>query len=396
MPCAFSLWLERLARLLRIEDVSLTLYDESQQGVLAQWDTYHVDPHPGFRLPIEFPSAAERVKTEGVIVLQNSEDMPAGSEHDRASLVRHGLGSAVFVPLKSGGHMDGLIVIMTRTTSTEWGEPLLGKLRIAADVFANALARMRAETALRESRDHLARLTRVSAMGELAASLAHELNQPLTGILSNAQAARHLLEATERDERVELQNIVRDVAEDAMRAGDVVWRMRDLLRKSATELAPVDLNELVTLVAKIVTSDSIIRQVSLRLDLSPHAPTVKGDRVQLQQVVLNLLLNALDAASTSDHHPRLVLVKTEAIDHHPIHLFVRDTGPGLLPGSEHRVFEPFYTTKKSGTGMGLAIARSIVEAHGGSIWAATDRDGGAEFHLTLPVSEPIGTQTWTS
>jgi two-component system sensor kinase FixL len=233
-------------------------------------------------------------------------------------------------------------------------------------------------------------------MGELAASLAHELNQPLTGILSNAQAARHLLEATERDERVELQNIVRDVAEDAMRAGDVVWRMRDLLRKSATELAPVDLNELVTVVAKILTSDSIIRQVSLRLDLSPHAPTVKGDRVQLQQVVLNLLLNALDAASTSEHHPRLVLVKTEANDHHPIHLFVRDTGPGLLPGSEHRVFEPFYTTKKSGTGMGLAIARSIVEAHGGSIWAATDRESGAEFHLTLPVIKPIGTQTWTS
>ena len=395
MPRAFALSLERLARLLGVEDVLLTLYDGSHQGALAQWATYEVDPHPGLCLPIEFPSATERVKTEGVIVLQNSEDMPAGSDHDRSSLARHGFGSAVFVPLKSGGHMDGLIVIMTRTTRTEWGELLLGKLRIAADVFANALARMRAETALRESRDHLARLTRVLAMGELAASLAHELNQPLTGILANAQAARHLLEATEHDERVELQKIVRDVAEDAMRAGDVVWRMRDLLRKSATERAPVDLNEIVTVVAKIVNSDSIIRQVSLRLDLSPHAPTVKGDRVQLQQVVLNLLLNALDAASTSDHHPRIVLVKTEAADDHPIHLFVRDTGPGLLPGSEHHVFEPFYTTKTSGTGMGLAIARSIVEAHGGSIWAATGSGSGAEFHLTLPVIEPIG-RRWTA
>jgi two-component system sensor kinase FixL len=254
---------------------------------------------------------------------------------------------------------------------------------------------MRAEAALRESRDELAHLTRVSAMGELAASLAHELNQPLTGILTNAQAARHFLEANDRRRRVDLQEIVRDVIEDAKRARDVVERMRDLLRKGATERAPVDLNELVTLVAKIVTSDSLIRQVSLELDLSPHAPRVEGDRVQLQQVVLNLTLNALEAASISDHHPRTVLVKTEANDLYPIHLFVRDTGPGLIAGSEQQVFEPFYTTKKSGMGMGLAIARSIVEAHGGSIWAATNRDRGAEFHLTLPAIDGTVTPTWT-
>jgi two-component system sensor kinase FixL len=306
------------------------------------------------------------------------------------------LASAVFVPLKSGGHMGGLIVIMTPTRRTEWAEPLLGKLRIAADVLANALARMRAEAALRESRDELSHLTRVSAMGELAASLAHELNQPLTGILSNAQAARHILDANERRRRVDLQEIVRDIVEDAKRARDVVGRMRDLLRKGATERAPVDLNELVTVVAKIVTSDSLIRQVSLELDLSPHAPRVEGDRVQLQQVVLNLTLNALEAASISDHHPRTVLVKTEANDRYPIHLFVRDTGPGLIAGSEQQVFEPFYTTKKSGMGMGLAIARSIVEAHGGSIWAATGRDRGAEFHLTLPAIDRTVTQPWTS
>jgi len=396
MPRAFAFWLERLAGFFGWRDVRLALYDESQQVALAHWSTFHADPHTRLSLRTEFPWAVERVKTEGAIALHVSEDMPAGAEQDREALARHGLASAVFVPLKSGGHMGGLIVIMTPTRRTEWAEPLLGKLRIVADVLANALARMRAEAALRESRDELSHLTRVSAMGELAASLAHELNQPLTGILSNAQAARHILDANERRRRVDLQEIVRDIVEDAKRARDVVGRMRDLLRKGATERAPVDLNELVTVVAKIVTSDSLIRQVSLELDLSPHAPRVEGDRVQLQQVVLNLTLNALEAASISDHHPRTVLVKTEANDRYPIHLFVRDTGPGLIAGSEQQVFEPFYTTKKSGMGMGLAIARSIVEAHGGSIWAATGRDRGAEFHLTLPAIDRTVTQPWTS
>jgi len=396
MPRAFALWLERLAGFFGLRDVLLALYDDSQQVALAHWGTFHADPHTRLSLRKEFPWAVERVKTEGAIALHVSEDMPAGAEQDREALGRHGLASAVFVPLKSGGQMGGLIVIMTPTPRPEWAEPLLGKLRIAADVLANALARMRAEAALRESRDELSHLTRVSAMGELAASLAHDLNQPLTGILSNAQAARHFLDANERRRRVDLQEIVRDIVEDAKRARDVVGRMRDLLRKGATERAPVDLNELVTLVAKIVTSDSIIRQVSLELDLSPHSPHVEGDRVQLQQVVLNLTLNALEAASTSDHYPRTVLVKTEANDRYPIHLFVRDTGPGLIAGSEHQVFEPFFTTKKSGMGMGLAIARSIVEAHGGSIWAAAGRDRGAEFHLTLPPIDRTVTQPWTS
>ena len=396
IPRAFALWLERLAGFFGLRDVLLGLYDESQQIALAHAGTFNADLHTRFPLRTEFPWIAERVKTEGTIALHLSEEMPAAADRDREALARHGMASAVFMALTSGGHIGGLIVMMSPTPRTEWPEPLLGKLRIAADVFANALARMRAEAALRESRDELAHLTRVSAMGELAASLAHELNQPLTGILSNAQAARHFLETNDRRRKVDLQEIVRDVLEDAKRARDVVGRMRDLLRKGATERAPLDLNELVTAVARIVTSDSLIRQVSLELDLSPHAPRVEGDRVQLQQVVLNLTLNALEAASVSDHYPRTVLVKTEANDRYPIHLFVRDTGPGLIAGSEQQVFEPFYTTKKSGMGMGLAIARSIVEAHGGSIWAATGRDRGAEFHLTLPPVDRTVTQPWTS
>src|SRR5258706_10434897 len=276
MPHAFTLWLERLAGFFGLRDVRLALYDESQQAALAHWGTFNADPRTGLPLRTEFPWAAERVKTEGTIALHVSEDLPAAAEPDREVLVRHGLASAVFVPLKSGDQMDGLIVMMSPTARTEWAEPLLGKLRIAADVFANALARMRAEAALRESRDELAHLTRVSAMGELAASLAHELNQPLTGILSNAQAARHLLDANERRRRVDLRETVRDIVEDAKRARDVLGRMRDLVRKSVTERAPVDLNELVTVVAKIVGSDSLIRQVSLELDLSSHAPRVEG------------------------------------------------------------------------------------------------------------------------
>jgi signal transduction histidine kinase len=245
--------------------------------------------------------------------------------------------------------------------------------------------RKRAEVEAQRSRQELAHFTRVSTVGELAASLAHELSQPLTGILTNAQAARRYLDATPPD-LAELQAILADIVDDDRRASEVIQRLRELLRKEDPPPALLDLNRLVRDVVKLLGSDALIRGMSVALELDPRAPVVSGDRVQLQQVILNLLLNAMDAMAENPVGGRTVVVRTEHTDVQTVHLSVRDAGTGLRPGTEELVFEPFYTTKPAGMGMGLAIARSIVEGHGGLTWATNNRGRGATFHVALPLT----------
>jgi len=242
--------------------------------------------------------------------------------------------------------------------------------------------RKRIEIEAQRTRQELAHVTRVSAMGELTASIAHELNQPLTGILSNAQAAQRLLDAPEPD-LGEVRAILSDIVDDDRRAADVIQGMRDMLRKGESEMVHLDLNALVRDVLKLLASDRVIRDVTIALDLAPGALVVSGDRVQLEQVLLNLVLNAMEAVAEKVAGTRTVMVRTQAADGRGVLASVEDTGPGLRRGSQQMVFDPFYTTKKSGMGMGLAIARSIIEAHGGRIWAENSGHGAA-FRFRLP------------
>ncbi len=242
--------------------------------------------------------------------------------------------------------------------------------------------RKRAELEAQRTRQELAHVTRVSAMGELTASLAHELNQPLTGILTNAQAARRMLDAPTPD-LAELRAILRDIVDDDRRAADVIQRMRDLLRKGESEMERLDVNTLVRGILKLLGSDTVIRNVAVELDLDARGTMVTGDRVQLEQVLLNLVLNALEAISERAGGERTVIVRTRNVDGQGVEVSVEDSGPGLRRGTHHMVFEPFYTTKRTGMGMGLALARSIVEAHGGKIWAENTAHG-ATFVFQLP------------
>jgi len=245
--------------------------------------------------------------------------------------------------------------------------------------------RKHAELQAQRSRHELAHFTRVSTIGALAASLAHELSQPLTGILANAQAALRLLKATSPD-LDEIQNILSDIVDDDRRASEVIRRLRSLLRRDPVQFGILDLNGLIRDVAKLLSSDAIIRNIAVRLELDPDPRFVNGDSVQLQQVVLNLLLNAMDAIAQCVGERRTILVRTESIEVQAVHVSVQDAGAGLRQGTEQLVFEPFYTTKPSGLGMGLAISKSIIELHGGRIWAADNALGGATFHFSLPVA----------
>ena len=257
----------------------------------------------------------------------------------------------------------------------------LGYIGSAIDVSQ----RRAAETNLRHQREQLARITRISTMGELAASLAHELNQPLTAILANAQAAERLIAAKPPDLE-EVSDILNDIVKDNTRAGEIIWRMKALVRKENLELAQIDLSTVVRDVALLLHSDAILHNIRLRLDLANGFSPVRGDRVQLQQVVLNLLLNAFDAMKDVSENEREIQLWVAPEDHDSLTVGISDCGMGVRGEILERVFEPFYTTKDGGLGMGLAISRSIIEVHGGRLWAeCNDPKPGMTFYFTVPL-----------
>ncbi|KJC56804.1 hypothetical protein UP10_32590 [Bradyrhizobium sp. LTSPM299] len=245
-------------------------------------------------------------------------------------------------------------------------------------------AAKRAEQELRQAQAELAHISRVTALGELAASIAHEVNQPITGVVANAEAALGWLRA-EPPNLDRIREILGQVVNDGMRAGDVIHRIRSLIKKAPPHKAWVDVNEAVLDVITLTRSELLRHGVSLETQLAKALPLVEGDRVQLQQVILNLILNAVESMSGIDEKARQIQISTEREASNRVLVGVRDFGPGLHTESVGRLFEPFYTTKSNGLGMGLAICRSIVEAHGGQIWAAANEPRGAVFQFYLPL-----------
>jgi two-component system sensor kinase FixL len=267
------------------------------------------------------------------------------------------------------------------------------RLRLLAEAFANVLARqkgederVRAELEAQRSRAELAHVSRQRSMGELTASLAHELNQPLTGILGNAQAARRMLSMPRLDVE-ELKQTLDDIIADEKRAAETIMRIRKWLRKDGFEGVALDLNGVILDVASLLRSDAVIRNLRFDLRLSRGPLTIIGDPVELRQLILNLLLNAMDAVSSESPAERTIVVESELTPSGAVHVSVQDTGAGVPTDAVERVFEPFYTTKTNGMGMGLSIAKSIVESHHGSIWVSRGARRGARFEFALPSRE---------
>jgi PAS domain S-box-containing protein len=261
----------------------------------------------------------------------------------------------------------------------------LGYIGCADDVTA----RKEAELAAQRHRAELAHVARLSTMGELSASLAHELNQPLAAILSNAQTAQHLL-ASQPADLDEVREILDDVVADDKRASAVIRRLRALVRKEPPALAPLDLTSVIGDVVQLVHSDAVLRNSRVSVEVDPALPPVQGDRIELQQVALNLLVNAFDAMRDCPAHQRQVAVRAALDRADTVKVIVRDYGAGLGGGDLERVFQPFYTTKRDGLGMGLSISRTIIEAHGGRLWAENNPGRGATFCFTVPVWESKG------
>jgi PAS domain S-box-containing protein len=279
-------------------------------------------------------------------------------------------------------HKSGRVVELETS-----GVPVLdesGNLLGYRGVDTDVTARRRAELETERLRRDLAHISRVTLMGELTGSLAHELNQPLTAIASNAYAGeRYLAAPTPR--LAEVREILQDIAADARRAGEVIHRTRTLLKKDPGRFRLLDLNEVIREVVALTRTDAIIRHQPIELQLAPDLPPVMGDRVQLQQVLLNLVLNGMDAMAAQPPEARRLTIQT-APEAATVRVGVHDHGPGIPADRLEQIFATFFTTKPHGMGMGLAISRSIVEVHGGKIWAENHLDGGATFWFTLPLT----------
>ena len=248
--------------------------------------------------------------------------------------------------------------------------------------------RKRSEHEAQQQRGSLAHAARVLAVGELAGSLAHELNQPLTAMVTNALAARRLLHESTPDLE-ELRAILSDIVQDGKRGADVIRGVRGLLRRGDSDQTVVDLNPLVREVAGLLGSDAATKGISVRLDMSPDLPPVLGERVQLQQVILNLFMNAIEAMSASADGPRELVVRTRS-GSAGVEFLVSDTGPGLSEEALARMFEPFFTTKPEGLGLGLSISRTIVHDHGGEIGVVRHAGRGSTMSVTLPAASILG------
>ncbi|HEU4345353.1 MAG TPA: ATP-binding protein [Candidatus Binatia bacterium] len=244
--------------------------------------------------------------------------------------------------------------------------------------------RKETELELQERRSELAHVARISIMGELSASLAHELNQPLTAILSNAQAAARFMTSKPVDLE-EVREILQDIVKDNNRAGEVIRRMRALAKKEELEFGPLDVANLIREVVTLLHSDAILQNVRISLEVGANLPPARGDRVQLQQVLLNLLLNAFDAMKTCPRSEREVTLRAKRQNANMIEVAVSDRGAGLSQDKLDKIFQPFYTTKGEGLGIGLSICRSIIDAHGGRLWAANNVERGAIFYFTVPL-----------
>jgi len=241
---------------------------------------------------------------------------------------------------------------------------------------------------LKRDRQELAHLTRVSTLGELAGSLAHELNQPLTAILSNVQAAQRFIDH-EPPDLAEVREILNDIVDDSCRASEVIRRIRAFVKKEELELVRLDIGTVLRDVMQLVHSDAIVRGVHLSLDIDEHLPPLRGDKVQLQQVILNLLVNAFDAVRDVEPFDRVVTAFAGRDRDGMIRVAVRDRGHGMTVDRLERIFKPFVTSKAQGLGLGLSISRSIVEMHRGRLWAEKNSDQGMTFYVTLPPwSEP--------
>ena len=393
--------LQRAAETLDLDRAALAEQTEGGRAmrVTHSWTRPGFKPVPRLIEGEALPWVATRLARGETVNIPRLDALPEEGG-DRRNLADRGIRALAAVPLVVNGAVVGALGFTRLRGERAWSAELMARLQLLADVFANAQARRRAERAVQESearrrhaeeeaqrqREELAHALRVATLGELTASIAHEINQPLTAIVTNADAVRRLL-ALEQANHGEIGDALTDIADDAKRASQTIHRLRALLRKEQGERVKVDLPALIDDVLRLLQSDLQGKDIAVSFTPPGPLPPVLGDPIQLRQVVLNLVVNAAEAIALAEDGPREILIEAGQPAAGRIAVAIRDSGIGVKEAELERIFETFVTSKPQGLGMGLAISRSIVEAHGGRIWATRNDARGLTLHVELPCEQ---------
>ncbi|MCC6609901.1 MAG: response regulator [Burkholderiales bacterium] len=341
------------------------------------------------------PAPPERMVTQGtqwistqllagrIVSFSRHADLPPQAAPDLPVLRALGIRAGVMVPIAVSGAVVGAVSLATVSEDRDWPVALMPRVKLLGDVFANLLARMEAERREQEAQALAAHAERVGTMGVIAASLVHELTQPLAAILSNAETAAALLAAPAIDVG-ELRATVEDIVADDRRAVELIQQLRRFLRRSAAERAELDLREAIDAVLRLVAGDAAAKGIEIALDCADSLPKLIGDRIQIQQVLLNLLLNAVDAVAGNATGRRRVTVLARSSSG-GVSVAVSDNGCGMDDAARARIFQPFFTTKPGGMGLGLPICHTIVAAHGGTLAVDSAPGRGSTSRLELPL-----------
>jgi FixJ family two-component response regulator/signal transduction histidine kinase len=332
------------------------------------------------------PWITEQIIGGAVVRFGQHVDPSAAAATDLKVLQGLGVRAGIIVPLTIGGAVVGAMAFARERADSEWPDVLLQRARLVGDVFGTMLARQAAERGEHEAQQQAAHAARVGTMGAFAASLVHELTQPLAASLANAESASELLAARSPD-LTELRSTVADIVADDRRAGELIQQLRRFLRRGQAERRAFELREVVDEALRLAGNEVTDKRITVALDVSATMPKVVGDRVQIQQVLLNLLLNAFEAVAQNAPEMRRVAVLANSSGS-DVSVEVTDTGSGMDEPTLARVFEPFFTTKSGGMGLGLSISRTIVSAHGGTICVRSAPSQGTTFRVELPTRPP--------
>jgi signal transduction histidine kinase len=381
-----ELWLGRLLDVLDADRCTFAELDsDGLLNITHSCAMRGLDPSPRGPISASLPWMTQELIAGRPLVLSRiPEDLPPEAAEERHRFMQIGMKAAIGIPIRISGSTLCVLTFVDFRGPREWPRDLIARLALAGDAFGNAIARRAAKRRFDDKQLELVHVSRVAAMGELAAVIAHELDQPLTVIVSNAEAVRHTLHSAGPAELADADEALSEITDAAMRASEIVRRERKLLRKGPRGVAEaVDLNDAVREMELFVRADARQFGARVAMELVPGLPAVLGDRVQLQQVLLNLAHNALQAMRSQPGELRDVKISTHS-GTNEVTLNVCDVGPPVDPLVLRRMFEPFYTTKAEGLGMGLSICKSIVDRHRGRIWATANPGGGLTMHVCLP------------
>jgi signal transduction histidine kinase len=381
-------WLGKICRALDLDRSAVYERDPQDQRVRAT----HIWLRPGFPpFPRNYDpeklfwKSTQLVMAGQTLTFARPSDIPAENREARRFAERYGPKASAAIPMWAGGKIIGAVTFGKFRSPREWSPELLARLGLAVRLLGSAIERKQYEKALRSARSELRTASRRSTVGELTASIAREINRPLGAILSNLGGLARLLSQGNPRPAVAAAAVANAI-EDTKRAGEIVRRFSGLFKGDEARKTAIDLRLLIKEVGELAGGEAAAREVTLRIDGASQLPSVAADRLQIQQCVLNLLMNALDATAQNKSGPREVTIGFAPENSGWVGVSVSDTGPGIDPSIAKTIFEPFVTTKNKGMGLGLLVTRSIVEDHGGRVWFTPNPNGGTTFTFTLPVA----------